>query len=776
MEQTGWLFDLYPEPGSPPDSGGLAVWLLCENGERLLLSQPFPVSFYAAGAPARLRSLWRFLRDHPIPCLLRRDTRRELFSPRPIDVLAVQVDHPPALSSLFRAAQQAFPDLTYYDADLGPALRHAAAFGSFPLAHCRVTYDRSHRIQRFELLDTPWDLDPEPPPLRVLALEPDSEPAHRKPQAVLARFERYDYRFPLEPVRALLINLSALLQRHDPDLILTTWGDTWLLPHLLEWSQQYNLPIPLNRDPRLAVSHRPAHSYFSYGQIVYRGQQVQLAGRWHIDCDNALLYDDFALEGILEFARVTRLPVQDAARLSPGTGISSMQIVTALQEGILVPWRKERGERPKTALQLLQRDQGGLVYQPLVGVHANVGEIDFISMYPSLMVRFNISPETAGEQPGNPGQLERFESTGSTSSPPVPMGLIPLTLAPLLEKRIAFKSRLGQLPAWDPRRRIAKARSSAHKWLLVTCFGYLGYSNARFGRIEAHEMVTAYGREALLRAKESAEDLGCTVLHLYVDGLWIKHPNWCKPDDFQPLLEAVARLTGLSISLDGIYRWVAFLPSRVDKRIPVANRYFGVFHDGSLKVRGIEARRRDTAPWIAEVQMALLEYLAQANTLAELPALLPGAVALLRQALTDLQSGRIPLEKLVIAQKLSRALDAYRTPSPAARAAFQLRETGKEMEPGQRVRFIFTIGKPGVYAWHLPNPPHPSWVDTVRYRTLLLRAGHAVLGPFGISEEDLFTWAVDNARYPGKLLPQTSTRRLIRPQNNPLTRPNINQQ
>ena len=343
------------------------------------------------------------------------------------------------------------------------------------------------------------------------------------------------------------------------------------------------------------------------------------------------------------------------------------------------------------------------------------------------------------------------------------MGLIPLTLAPLLEKRLAFKTRLGQLPAWDPRRRAAQARSSAHKWLLVTCFGYLGYSNARFGRIEAHEMVTAYGREALLRAKEAAEDLGGTVLHLYVDGLWVKHPGWRKPEDYQLLLEAVARLTGLSISLDGIYRWVAFLPSRVDERVPVANRYFGVFQDGSLKVRGIEARRRDTAPWIAEIQMSLLEHLAQASTLEEIPALIPGAVRKLHRALADLQARRVPLENLVVAQKLSRALEAYRTPSPAARAAIQLREIGKEMEPGQRVRFIFTRGKPGVYAWHLPDPPDPAWLDTARYRTLLLRAGHAILGPFGISEEDLFTWAVDNARYPGKLLPQALPRRLVGP-------------
>jgi hypothetical protein len=70
---------------------------------------------------------------------------------------------------------------------------------------------------------------------------------------------------------------------------------------------------------------------------------------------------------------------------------------------------------------------------------------------------------------------------------------------------------------------------------------------------------------------------------------------------------------------------VAFLPSLVDSRVPVANRYFGVFQDGTLKVRGLEARRRDTPPWIADTQMKMLEYLAQAPTAKDLPELIPSA-------------------------------------------------------------------------------------------------------------------------------------------------------
>ncbi len=69
--------------------------------------------------------------------------------------------------------------------------------------------------------------------------------------------------------------------------------------------------------------------------------------------------------------------------------------------------------------------------------------------------------------------------------------------------------------------------------------------------------------------------------------------------DFQEVIDEISRQTTLGVSLDGVYRWVAFLPSRMDPRVPVANRYYGVFQDGSLKIRGIEARRRDTPPWVA---------------------------------------------------------------------------------------------------------------------------------------------------------------------------------
>jgi DNA polymerase-2 len=527
-------------------------------------------------------------------------------------------------------------------------------------------------------------------------------------------------------------------------------------------SRECGISLPLNRDKGRSVAHRKEHTYFSYGRVIHRGQQFHLFGRWHVDSCNAMLFHDYGMDGVKELGRVSALPMQTVARVSPGTGISAMQILTALRLGVLVPWHKQQAERPMTALDLLRFDQGGMVYQPIVGLHPHVAEVDFISMYPSIMAHFNISPETVrggvmgamGTRAGLSSDVDAKLGCSRPALTSTEKGLVPQTLEPLLDKRLKLKELLATLPGWDPRRKAYSAQASAHKWLLVTCFGYLGYKNARFGRIESHEAVTAYGRETLLTAKEAAEDLGGTVLHMYVDGLWVRREGFSTPADFQPMVEEIASRAGLPIALDGVYRWVAFLPSRVNAHVPVANRYFGVFQDGSLKMRGIEARREDTPAFISHLQVEMLERLAivpdpgpeatpeqMRLTLAEA---MPGLVAFLRRRLSDLRLGRVPPEELLVTQRLSRALDEYKTPSPAARAAAQLAAEGKLLRAGQRVRFFITLGEPGVHAWDLPQPVNPASLDLRRYAELTLRAAATVVQPLGISEQALRDWVMED--------------------------------
>jgi DNA polymerase-2 len=703
-DYTGWLLDLYTHPRD-----GLVLWLLCDDTRRRRFRQDFPVTFYAAGSHQRLRALWKVLRDHPLEVELAREERRDLFS-GPTTVLAARVRHPHQQSGLFRKVARQFPDLNFYNADIAINLHHAAAYDTFPLARCLVHTDGDGNIVHLEVLDSPWELHSRPPPLRVLTIEPDTDPFHASPTRLYLHTALGRFSASLESRESLLRTLRERLLRYDPDLILTAWGDTWLLPKLLEWAESYNMCLPLNRELDAGVIRRTERSYFAYGQVIYRGQQVKLFGRYHIDVHNAVMYHDYGLDGIWELARVTSLPVQSVARVSPGTGISAMQIVTALREGILVPWHKQEPEALRSAAGQSRTDLGGLVAQPPVGLYRDVAEIDFISMYPSIMRHFNISPELVGKQDDEPG-------------------LIPKTLAPLLDKRVALKQAIMTLPKSDPNYKRFKAYTSAHKWLLVTCFGYLGYKNARFGRIEAHEAVTAMGREILLQAKEAAEELGFTVLHMYVDGIWINKEGCKTVKDFDSLLVTIHERTGLPIALDGIFRWIAFLPSKQDARISVANRYFGVFQDGSTKERGIDLRRQDTPLFVAKVQRKILNILSQAEDARDLPFYLPEIRVLVNERLDALRCGRVPLQEFVICQRLSRELDEYRTPSSAARAAMQLKEIGRNMRPGQSVRLLYLRGEPNVRAWDLPEIPDPAEIDLSRYRKLLLEAVETILEP-----------------------------------------------
>jgi DNA polymerase-2 len=734
-EILGWLLDVYPD-----QKHGLVLWIIGRDGPRRRLLQDFPITFYAAGSFPHLRQLWQFVKNHPIPATLRREQRRDLFSGQR-DVLAIQVSNPAQQPRLCRDIIGRFPALDYYDTDISTPIRYAAAHDLFPLAYGRFLVDKANRVQEVEALDSPWDLEPHEPALNILSIRPDVDPQHAPPRSVLIGSPAGQVRIPVLPWRNLLLSIRANLKRHDPDLLLTQWGDTWLFPRLLQVCEDEGISyFNPNRDQERQVLQRGENSYFTYGQVVYRGCQYHLYGRYHIDQRNAMMFAEYGLPGVLEQARVTGLPVQEIARKSPGAGVTAMQMQTALRRGVLVPHLKQQAESFKTVAELIRADRGGLVYQPLVGLHHNVAEVDFISMYPGLMVHFNVSPETVGVESEQQRLIPELDLPLDRSVE----GLVPATLRPLLAKRLAIKEQLAQLDKRDCRYQPLKARAAGLKWLLVVCFGYLGYKNARFGRIEAHEAVTAYSRDVLLSAKETAEDLDYQVLHMYVDALWVKRDEQITDDAARQLMAKITKRTNLPIALEGIYRWIVFLSSRLDKRVPVPNRYFGVFADGTLKTRGIECNRHDTPPFIAKTQLRVLQKLAALPEEQPLRTALPALILIWRQSVADLRDGRLPLEELLVSHRVSREPDEFRTQSPAARALAQLARTGQLRRPGQRIRFIYTRGVPGVYAWDLPEPPDLAAVDTARYAELLVRAADTILRPLGIPEERTRSWLLSN--------------------------------
>jgi len=714
----GHLFDLYPS------SHGMTLWLIGPNQTRHRLIDRFAPIFYVSGPDAVLRRLREAAARQPHALACRAAERMDLWEQRARPVLEIEVSHPNEFSSWTRWVRQFDISLRLYNSDLMLASLYCWQRGVFPLARVEVETDGEGRVLALECRDTEWAIDYEPPPLEILRVRLGGhrgiDPRHSSPfeQRAALEIEVDGRQFELDEAgEPAAVAFQHLLARHDPDLILSDWGDATILPKLREQAAKLRLPLTLNRDASAEIHESRARSYMSYGRILFKNSATTLFGRLHVDTQNSFIADKCDLSGLWELARITKLPVQYCARTSTGTGISYMQMELAWRDGVLIPEQKAEPEDPKPPDELLIADRGGLVFTPKTGFHANVAELDFVSEYPSIMARFNISPETVNcpccpDAPRVPelGYRVCQKRRGITSR----------VVERLIAKRSELKKCSARLQAGmcahpkcppeggryneRPDEALAqqaqpfaeavhgkryKLQRDALKWLLVCCFGYTGYKNARFGKIEAHEAINAVARETLLVAKEIAEDRGYEILHALVDSLYVQKAGATR-SDYEALNAEIETRTQLPLAIEAIYRYVVFLPSRQFADVPVPNRFFAVAEDGALKVRGLELRRHDTPPLVARMQQEALEILAEAHDFPGYLAKLEEAREILRRCEESVADGSVAIEDLIISKRLTREPREYSKANQTAIVAQQLFGSGVRLRPGQTVEYIIT--------------------------------------------------------------------------------------
>ena len=174
--------------------------------------------------------------------------------------------------------------------------------------------------------------------------------------------------------------------------------------------------------------------------------------------------------------------------------------------------------------------------------------------------------------------------------------------------------------------------------------------------------------------------------------------------------------------------------------VPVLNRYYGVFESGKIKVRGIEAVRRDTAPFVRRAQMDMIGVLAKARNSEAFVKRIRDAVEVLRGYVDRLRRRDVDVRDLIIAKQLSMHPDRYAHDVFQAIAAKQLMKEGIEVSGGQTVRYLITdaenrrAGK-RVKAAELVNAE--TRFDVEKYVDMLILAGANILSLFGYTEEAL---------------------------------------
>ncbi len=664
----GWMLDAYPNHRKRK----MVVWLKTNDGAKRILCDFSPRFYVRSRSDDYKRVLETFRDEAGFDCRFK-NMRTSLLSEKKRKVLEVD---PGCLENVMRRVRAldsltSYGDLEFFNADIDPGQRFLMENGLFPLAKVRFSQGR------FVILDEREALDYEVPPLKVSALGAKAEGSGvSSRENPLEKAWLDEETFQGNDVEILSALKSAVLSK-DPDVLLCEGGDSFVLPYLYRRAELCGAVFHLGRIRHGWSPALPERSYMTYGQMVYRPASYNIPGRIHVDSESSFLYKAGGLSGIIDLARISGIPLQRQVRASPGTAISAMQVNQAMRDGVLVMWKKNVPEAFKTMRELMLADRGGFIFEPETGLHESVLELDFVSMYPSIMVRHNLSPETVKCR-CCPESEKRVPELGYRICEKKE-GLLPRILDPVVARRIEYK-RMSREKGDE-----YSQRSDVLKWLLVTCFGYTGYKNARFGRIECHESITAYGREILVDTSIMAEEMGFRVLHGIVDSLWLKGPL----DKKGELAEKTEARLGIPLGEEGVYKWIVFLPSRVPG-LGALNRYYGVFENGEMKLRGIFLRRRDTPPLFKKMQGEMLSILAEGDDAQGFLDRIPAALELARWYHRIIHSGKADPVEMVMTKRATRAVSGYSVFTTTKAALMQAEANGEKVSPGQNVRFIVT--------------------------------------------------------------------------------------
>jgi DNA polymerase elongation subunit (family B) len=741
---SGWLLDITESA----DGRSVVLWVKGRSDGRVRRTAvEYRPPFLVTGPRAELVGLVRRLRDDPRVAAVEMEVGRpSLFDRRPGPVATVVPRTHRLRRGLARAvdAWGGYTTFTLYDVDLSVPQLYHLAHGLYPFA---PVAGRGAELTVTEPAET---IDYRAPPLKLAPLEVRLAGERR------GRIPPVDGR--IGSVRlgevtldgaeeAVLAALLAELARSEPDVLLTEGGDEFDLPWLYRRAAACGLgpeAFSLGREPASFAPARPARSFTSYGRVLYRAATYPVPGRFHIDRANSFLFDDAEIAGLVDAARLSRLSLQTIARQSPGTCFTAMEMAHALAGGVHVPWKKNRPEEFRTGEALVASDRGGVILLPPVGVHDRIEEFDFASLYPHIMVRKNLSAETLDCRccPASPLRAPGLGYRSCTRR----VGLIPRTLEPLLVRRLAYKAAL-KAPGVAPEeaRRLGQ-RVKMLKWILVTAFGYQGYRNARFGRIECHEAINAYARELLATLIRDAEDAGYRVVHGIVDSLWLRPLDPDRAPDPEAFARRASARFDLPLGYEGRYRWIVFLPA-VTHGLGVPNRYYGLYEHGGFKLRGIGGRRHDTPKLLRRFELELLELWRAARDAEEVRALVPRALKRADLFAERLARGGWPVDELLIAHRIGQAPEAFVTFTDSVAALRQLAAAGGPRSAGETVRFV--ILDRASRSWRQRVRAAELLVGDERYDVgayleLLAREAETLLAPFGIRREELLArWGAD---------------------------------
>ncbi|MFB6209741.1 MAG: type B DNA-directed DNA polymerase [Candidatus Nanohaloarchaea archaeon] len=522
--------------------------------------------------------------------------------------------------------------------------------------------------------------------------------------------------------REVLELLVSELEQKDPDILYVSRGQ--LLPLIEEKIREYGLDYSFGRlegFEKLASEN----TVQSYGKTVHSSARFNVPGRIVIDESNSFLLGEATVEGLWDLVRRSWKPLQELAWGSIGRLLTAIEIRKAyLEKDTLTSWKNWSGENFKSMETLHDADRGGYIFNPEPGIHENVFEADFASLFPSIMVEKNISPETVCCDCCDNSRVPELDYSICEQS----QGFISEVLAPLVDDRQEMKERVEEIENKEERKYV-QGSIDAIKWLLVSCFGYMGHAHASYGAIECHQAIQAFDRKIMSKTADIFDENGYGIVHGIVDSLWVQGREGANP--ISEVRREISDEIGIKLELEHEFEWVAFVPrASKEASIGTLNRYFGRKKGGGIKTAGIEVEQHSACDYVKECQMEMIERYDEKRSVEEV-------LELLESCIEKLESGGVDPSDLIIEKNVSKKLEQYQVKNRNYSALKRAEINGLDVRPGQKVRYVVREddAEPGDRV-RLEFETEGRY-DPDFYVTKLIRAAESILSPMGLDRNEI---------------------------------------
>lgn len=376
---------------------------------------------------------------------------------------------------------------------------------------------------------------------------------------------------------------------------------------------------------------------------------------------------------IIELSRLVNEPMYETSRSSYSSLVENYLINRAGEFNEEIPHRPASEDvmiRTRTSFT------GGYVHEPKAGIYENIAVLDFRSLYPSIIVSYNIGPSSLNKK----GIKVNVESKTYEFSQE-PLGFIPLVVKDLVETRAKIKKELK-----NNKNPILEARSNAIKTITNALYGYLSYPRSRWYCFECAESITALGRKHVKEVIDFAEESGFNVCYGDTDSAFLTLGKKSKEELNDFLKEVNKKLPGImELELEHVCPRGLFIAGKKGEK-GVKKRYALIDEKEKLIIKGFEFVRGDWSNISRETQYKVFIALLKENSKEK-------AINTVKEMINALRNNTVPLKDLLIREQITMNLKDYKAIGPHVAVAKRLSDKGIIITPGTIISYIVTEGK-----------------------------------------------------------------------------------